>query len=338
MQMDGDESSNIEDRRGGGGFGGGGFGGGGIPIPIGGGGGGLFKGGIGFVAFIVIALIFGVDPMALLSGLGGGDTGSTYTAPATQSSRTARAPAADAETTFVSRVLKSTEDVWTSLFRDMGRQYVDPKLVLYRDATRTGCGTGQAAMGPFYCPADDRVYLDLGFFDDLASRFHAPGQFPQAYVIAHEVGHHVQNLLGITAKVDQMRQSMSKRDANALSVQSRAAGRLLRRRLGQPRRPEKRRQVDRRQGCRSGTGGRVGDRRRPAAEAGARPDRARQLHPRIERPAHALVPHRAGQRRPQQVRYVQGAAALSHQACFHEVLQPGDDGRHPAMMAQLAMR
>ncbi len=218
MQMDGDESSNIEDRRGEGGFGGGGFGGGGgIPIPIGGGGGGLFKGGIGLVAFIVIALIFGADPMALLSGLTGGDTAS-YTAPASQSSRTARAPAADAEAQFVSRVLKSTEDVWTSLFRDMGRQYVDPKLVLYRDATRTACGTGQAAMGPFYCPADERVYLDLGFFDDLASRFHAPGQFPQAYVIAHEVGHHVQNQLGITGKVDQMRQSMSKRDANALSV------------------------------------------------------------------------------------------------------------------------
>jgi predicted metalloprotease len=217
MQMDGDESSNIEDRRGQGGFGGGGFGGGGIPIPIGGGGGGLFKGGIGFVAFIVIALIFGADPMALLSSLAGGDT-SSYTAPATQSSRTARAPAADAETQFVSRVLKSTEDVWTSLFRDMGRQYVDPKLVLYRDATRTACGTGQSAMGPFYCPADERVYLDLGFFDDLASRFHAPGQFPQAYVIAHEVGHHVQNQLGITGKVEQMRQSMSKRDANALSV------------------------------------------------------------------------------------------------------------------------
>ena len=217
MQMDGDESSNIEDRRGQGGFGGGGFGGGGIPIPIGGGGGGLFKGGIGFVAFIVIALIFGADPMALLSSLAGGDT-SSYTTPATQSSRTARAPAADAETQFVSRVLKSTEDVWTSLFRDMGRQYVDPKLVLYRDATRTACGTGQSAMGPFYCPADERVYLDLGFFDDLASRFHAPGLFPQAYVIAHEVGHHVQNQLGITGKVEQMRQNMSKRDANALSV------------------------------------------------------------------------------------------------------------------------
>ena len=215
-----EKSSNIEDRRGEGGFGGGAFGGGGFGgggIPIGGGGGGLFKGGLGVVAFIVIALIFGVDPMALLSGMAGGDT-SSYTAPATQSSRTARAPAADAETQFVSRVLKSTEDVWTSLFRDMGRQYVDPKLVLYRDATRTGCGTGQAAMGPFYCPADERVYLDLGFFDDLASRFHAPGQFPQAYVIAHEVGHHVQDLLGITGKVEQMRQNMSKRDANALSV------------------------------------------------------------------------------------------------------------------------
>src|SRR6266481_8465186 len=212
MQMDGDESSNIEDRRGQGGFAGGGFGGGGlgggIPIPIGGGGGGLFKGGIGLVAFIVIALIFGADPMALLSGLAGGDT-SSYTAPATQSSRTARARAADAETQFVSRVLKSTEDVWTSLFRDMGRQYVDPKLVLYRDATRTACGTGQSAMGPFYCPADERVYLDLGFFDDLASRFHAPGQFPQAYVIAHEVGHHVQNQPGITGKVEQLRQSIS---------------------------------------------------------------------------------------------------------------------------------
>jgi predicted metalloprotease len=115
-------------------------------------------------------------------------------------------------------VLKSTEDVWTTAFREMGRQYREPKLVLFRDATRTQCGVGQAAMGPFYCPADERVYLDLGFFDELASRFHAPGQFPQAYVIAHEVGHHVQNLLGITNKVEQMRQSMSKRDANALSV------------------------------------------------------------------------------------------------------------------------
>ena len=102
----------------------------------------------------------------------------------------------------------------------MGRVYREPKLVLFRDATRTDCGVGQAAMGPFYCPADQRVYLDLGFFDELAARFHAPGQFPQAYVIAHEIGHHVQNLLGISGKVQQMRESMSKRDGNALSVRT----------------------------------------------------------------------------------------------------------------------
>ncbi|MGH8431375.1 MAG: KPN_02809 family neutral zinc metallopeptidase [Solimonas sp.] len=228
MQMDGQESSNIEDRRGEGGFGGGfgggmgGLGGGGIPIPTGGGG-GLFKGGLGIVAFIVLALIFGGDPSALLGGLAGGDS-ANYSPPPQTTSRSQRAPApspspsADPEAQFVSRVLKSTEDVWTPIFQSMGRRYVDPKLVLYRDATRTECGVGQAAMGPFYCPADQKVYLDLAFFEDLERRFRVPGQFPQAYVIAHEVGHHVQNLLGISGKVEQMRAKMSKRDANALSV------------------------------------------------------------------------------------------------------------------------
>ena len=222
MQMDGDESSNIEDRRDdGGGFGRGGFGGGGFGgprIPIGSGGGGLFKGGFGLVAFVVIALVLGADPGALLGGGGGGEAPASY-APAPAPSRTAR-PATTPETQFVSRVLKSTEDVWSDLFRDMGRQYREPKLVLFRDATRTECGVGQAAMGPFYCPADQKVYLDLGFFDELARRFQVPGQFPQAYVIAHEIGHHVQNLLGISGKVQQMRQSMSKRDGNALSVRT----------------------------------------------------------------------------------------------------------------------
>ena len=224
MRMDGDESSNIEDRRGdGGGFGGGGLGGGGFPIPMGGGGGGLFKGGFGLVAFVVIAMIMGADPGAILSDIAGGGTSSYAPAPPSSSaSRTpgAQPPAGDAETQFVSRVLKSTEDVWQEIFRDMGRQYRDPKLVLFRGATRTECGVGQSAMGPFYCPADQRVYLDLGFFDELARRFNAPGQFPQAYVIAHEIGHHVQNLLGISAKVQQMQRSMSKRDANALSVRT----------------------------------------------------------------------------------------------------------------------
>ncbi len=218
MQMDGEESSNLEDRRGDGGSGGGfgGMGGGlGVPIPIGG---GLFKGGFGLIAFVVVALLFGADPMALLGGMGGGS--SSYAPPQTQSPNRAARPAQDPETQFVSRVLKSTEDVWSDIFRQMGRQYREPRLVLFRDATQTSCGVGQSAMGPFYCPPDQRVYIDLGFFDELASRFHAPGQFPQAYVIAHEIGHHVQNLLGITGKVQQMRESMSKRDANALSVRT----------------------------------------------------------------------------------------------------------------------
>ena len=216
MQMDGDESSNIEDRRGAGGsFGGMGGGGMGIPIPMGGG--GLFRGGFGLVAVVVMALIFGVDPMALLGGLTGGSSGYSDVAPSPP--RAARqAPAGDAETQFVSRVLKSTEDVWGEQFQKAGRQYRQPRLVLFHDATQTSCGAGQAAMGPFYCPPDQRVYIDLAFFDELATRFRAPGQFPQAYVIAHEVGHHVQNLLGISTKVQQMRESMSKRDGNALSV------------------------------------------------------------------------------------------------------------------------
>jgi len=217
MQMDGDESSNIEDRRGdggfGGGFGGGGFGGGLGGVPMGG---GLFKGGFGLIAIVVIGMILGVNPLSLLGGM---DVGTTHVAPPGQTRSASRPSAnADPETQFVARVLKSTEDVWGDLFQQMGRQYRQPRLVLFRNATQTACGMGQAAMGPFYCPPDQRVYIDLSFFDELASRFRAPGQFPQAYVIAHEIGHHVQNLLGISGKVEQMRQSMSKRDANAMSV------------------------------------------------------------------------------------------------------------------------
>jgi predicted metalloprotease len=223
MEIDGQESSNIEDRRGdagygggfgGGGFGGGGFGGPGIHLPIGG---GLFKGGFGLIAFLVLALVLGFDPGALFGDGTSGSGGSSYAPPQTRSA--ARPTGSDdPETHFVARVLKSTEDVWGSLFQEMGRQYRQPRLVLFRNATQTACGPGQSAMGPFYCPPDQRVYIDLAFFDELASRFHAPGQFPQAYVIAHEIGHHVQNLLGISTKVSEMRQNMSKRDANALSV------------------------------------------------------------------------------------------------------------------------
>jgi predicted metalloprotease len=188
------------------------MGGPGIPM-----GGGLFKGGFGLIAIVVICLILGINPISLLAGLDSGSGG--YVAPASET-RTASRPASgdDPEVQFVARVLKSTENVWNEQFQAIGRQYRQPRLVLYRDATQTACGSGQAAMGPFYCPGDQRVYLDLAFFDELASRFHSPGNFPQAYVIAHEIGHHVQNLLGITGKVDELRQRMSRRDANAISV------------------------------------------------------------------------------------------------------------------------
>jgi predicted metalloprotease len=228
MELDGQESSNIEDRRGdsgggggfggggfgGGGFGGGGFGGPGLPIPLGG---GLFKGGFGLIAIVVISLILGINPLTLLGGMMESGGGGSYVAP--QQQRTASRPTTnDPETQFVARVLKSTEDVWGDLFQKMGRQYKQPRLVLFRNATQTACGQGQSAMGPFYCPGDQRVYIDLTFFDELAQRFRSPGQFPQAYVISHEVGHHVQNLLGISDKVAQLRENMSKRDANAMSV------------------------------------------------------------------------------------------------------------------------
>jgi predicted metalloprotease len=228
MQLDGPGSDNIEDRRDE--SGGGGFGGGGFPVSMGGGGGGgggVFTGGLGLVAVVVLALVFGVDPSQLLGGLTGGqptDEDSAQTLPSAPPARNSRQASTspsnqDPAVQFVSKVLGSTERVWSDLFgANYNARYVDPKLVLYRGATRTACGQGEAAMGPFYCPADRRVYLDLGFFDEMAQRFHAPGQFPQAYVIAHEVGHHVQNLLGISDKVAQARTRMSKRDGNAMSV------------------------------------------------------------------------------------------------------------------------
>jgi uncharacterized protein len=119
---------------------------------------------------------------------------------------------------FVAVVLGDTEQTWHQLFRDMGAQYKEPKLVLFRGATRTACGFGQAAMGPFYCPGDNKVYIDLQFYDDLKQRFKAPGDFAQAYVIAHEVGHHVQNLLGISAKVRKAQASLNEVGRNKLSV------------------------------------------------------------------------------------------------------------------------
>ena len=192
-----DESSNIEDRRG-------------MRMPG-------RAGGIG-IGTIVLALVasyfFGIDPGTVIN------VASQFQgAPAAQSVPAGRPPADDEIARFVGKVLGSTEQVWHQQFNAAGRQYQEPRLVLYSGATQSACGMGQSAMGPFYCPADSKVYLDLDFFKDLKTRFGAPGDFAQAYVIAHEIGHHVQHLLGISEKVHQAQQSAgNEAAANALMV------------------------------------------------------------------------------------------------------------------------
>ena len=201
----GRQSDNVEDRRGDGGGGGGGRGG------------GMAKGGIGVILIAVVAMFLGLDPSMVLGLLGGGG----QTAPSPQVSQQApakRPPEGDQMAKFVSVVLADTEDTWTGLFKQSGSQYKVPKLVLFRGAVQSACGRAEAAMGPFYCPSDQKVYIDLAFFDDLQRRFNAPGEFARAYVIAHEVGHHVQNLLGIADKVDAQRKRLSEVEYNKLQV------------------------------------------------------------------------------------------------------------------------
>lgn len=158
--------------------------------------------------------LFGINPMTVLGLLSGGDTG----APVAQQAPAATGQPQDREGQFVATVLRDTELVWQQQFQAAGGRYQEPTLVLFRGATPTACGTGQSAMGPFYCPGDAKVYIDLEFFETLSSRLGAPGDFAQAYVVAHEVGHHIQNLMGITAKVDAMRGRVSQAQMNALSV------------------------------------------------------------------------------------------------------------------------
>ena len=188
----GRRSGNIEDRRG-------------MGVPL------VAGGGIGTVVILVLALFFGFDPGAILN-TEGPPTGSVTEAPPSASAPT------DTQKDLVAVVLADTEDTWTELFRRMNQEYRPPKLVLFRGAVQSACGMAGAAVGPFYCPPDRKVYLDLDFFRALSERFRAPGDFAQAYVIAHEVGHHVQALLGVTDKVASTRQSASRAEANALSV------------------------------------------------------------------------------------------------------------------------
>ena len=204
---DQNESNNVEDRRGSG------FGGRGGGLGIGRGGLGLGTIAVAFAA----SYFLGIDPMLVL-GMLAGDGGSPVQQQQPVDTPTRRTPAEDEMGRFVGKVLGSTEDTWSQIFREHNARYRDPKLVLFSGATPTACGTGQSAMGPFYCPLDQKVYLDTSFFRDLKERFRAPGEFAQAYVIAHEVGHHVQNLLGISDKVREAQQGVSQSRANALSV------------------------------------------------------------------------------------------------------------------------
>ena len=197
MRTEGPGSSNVEDRRG-----------------QRFGGRGLIGGGIGTLVLVVIGMFFGIDPRVIL---GLADTVQQVEAPAPAPAGKVGAPS-DEMGRFVSVVLADTEQTWNTLFRQLGRDYQEPRLVLFTGATPTACGTGQAAMGPFYCPLDQRVYIDLAFYQQLRDRFRAPGDFAQAYVIAHEVGHHVQNQLGIMQKMDAYRQRLSETQYNALSV------------------------------------------------------------------------------------------------------------------------
>lgn len=196
------KSDNVEDRRGDASGGGGGF-----RPPIGG------KGGIVILIVVLVAGYYGLDLTPLLNG--GDPMSQTQTQPRSPSSVSTKD---DQYAKFTSVVLADTEDAWKPIFQKMGRTYQEPKLVMYRGATRTGCGTGQSVMGPFYCPADSTVYIDLSFYEDMKNKLGAGGDFAQAYVIAHEVGHHVQHLMGIDTKVRQQQQGASQAEANRLSV------------------------------------------------------------------------------------------------------------------------
>ena len=210
MKWEGQEQSdNVEDRRDSGG-GGSGFGGSGI--------GGRHIG-IGSVVIALLAgWIFGINPLTVLGLLSGGSDGAAPTSVQAPAAPAHKPPAGDKTASFVSVVLRDTEVVWGRIFQASGGSYRNPRLVIFRGATRTACGTGETAMGPFYCPGDSQVYIDLDFFDTLSRRLGAPGDFAQAYVIAREVGHHVQHLMGVTDKVDAMRARQSAAQGNATSV------------------------------------------------------------------------------------------------------------------------
>ncbi len=187
----GRRSTNVEDRRGSG-----------VSAPV-------VGGGIGAVVLAVIVALLGGDPSIIFD--------QTQT-PSDRSSQTQRSATEDQAADFVSVVLADTEDTWSNLFQQSGKTYVEPKLVLFSDAVQSACGFARSAVGPFYCPADQKLYIDLSFYQDLKNKYQAPGDFAQAYVIAHEVGHHVQNLMGISSRVSRLQRQTNEVEANQLSV------------------------------------------------------------------------------------------------------------------------
>ncbi len=195
-------SDNVEERAGGGG---GGFGG----IRLGGG---------AIIVVVVISLLLGKNPLEILALLGDGGSPTVQTQTQAPTSPLGPPTVRDKQKDFVSAVLGDTEDVWGGIFQKLGTRYEPPKLTLFRGQVSSACGLASAAMGPFYCPGDQRVYLDLAFFDELSQRFGAPGDFARAYVIAHEIGHHVQNQLGLMAEVQKKSSNASEGVRNALSV------------------------------------------------------------------------------------------------------------------------
>ena len=188
------QSDNVEDMRG-----------------QGGGGGMVLKGGLGTLVLVVVVMLLGGDPKALLDMATSSQSGAPH-------SQVTGSPQEEKLKELVGVVLADTEDVWDEQFRAMGKVYEKPKLVIFSGSVRSGCGFADAQVGPFYCPADRTIYVDLSFFKELSDRFGAPGDFAQAYVIAHEVGHHVQNLLGISARLDEARGQVSEKEYNELSV------------------------------------------------------------------------------------------------------------------------
>ncbi|MBW8883698.1 MAG: neutral zinc metallopeptidase [Planctomycetia bacterium] len=200
MRWQGDrQSENIEDRRGMGG-----------PMMV--------SGGLGTLVLVLLVWLLGGDPLALLQQMNQGPPPPGQAGPLVPGGPPEGPGIDDKQREFVAVVLADTEDVWHDQFRRLGRQYRDPKLVLFSEATQSACGFAQSATGPFFCPEDDKVYLDTSFFRELEQRFHSPGDFAKAYVIAHEVGHHVQHMLGWSDQVHSLQQRSSKRDANKFSV------------------------------------------------------------------------------------------------------------------------